>query len=303
MLCDFFGVIPGSRLCIECLSISLPPFFGLFVYLGSVFFSPALLTFLFFFQTSLLVQHGLPFFIFRFHIPFSLAFLSFFFLLLAQVLPQFAAQYGHDELMSSCNNFFGSRVLPRNDGAIQNWFFQTCFILLVQYLTLQKKAAIGSFLSFKAMDLQVPSLAVLSTENATLNDQLQWLYDFPFAALIRRPIFQTVLNNILKLLTSNQLLEYMDDRPYIPAMTHRIVKEMFRRFSLDTLELISRSFHVDHPFAKAMDFAIHKERMSGTITLLNPWSIRLFPPSCSKWVIRLDCKQCDRLFSTRKCLG
>ena len=274
-------MIPGSRLCIECLSISLPPFFGLSVYLGSVFFSvpsPALLTFLFVFQTSLLVQHGLPFFIFRFHIPFSLAFLSFFFLLFAQVLPQFAAQYGHDELMSLCNNFFGSRVLPRNDGAIQNWFFQTCFILLVQYLTLQKKAAIGSFLSFKAMDLQVPSLAVLSAENATLNDQLQWLYDFPFAALIRRPIFQTALNDILKSLTPNQLLEYMDDRPYNPAMTDRIVKEMFRRFSLDTLELISRSFHVDHPFAKAMDFAIHKERMSGMITVLNRWSIRLFPP-------------------------
>ena len=299
-------MIPGSRLCIECLSISLPPFFGLFVYLGSVFFLvplPALLTFLFVFQTPLLVQRGLPFFIFRFHIPFSLAFLSFFFLLLAQVLPQFTAQYGHDELMSLCNNFLGSRVLPRNDGAIQNWFFQTCFILLVQYLTLQKKAAIGSFLSFKGMDLQVPSLAVLSAENATLNDQLQWLYDFPFAALIRRPIFQTALNDILKSLTPNQLLEYMDDRPYNPAMTDRIVKEMFRRFSLDTLELISRSFHVDHPFAKAMDFAIHKERMSGTITLLNRWSIRLFPPPCSKWVIRLDCKQCDisieyRLFST-----
>ena len=158
------------------------------------------------------------------------------------------------------------------------------------------------------MDLQVPSLAVLSAENATLNDQLQWLYDFPFAALIRRPIFQTALNNILKSLTQNQLLEYMDDRPYNPAMTDRIVKEMFRRFSLDTLELISRSFHVDHPFAKAMDFAIHKEQMSGTITLLNRWSIRLFPPPCSKWVIRLDCKQCDisieyRLFSTRKYLG
>ena len=119
------------------------------------------------------------------------------------------------------------------------------------------------------MDLQVPSLAVLSAENATLNDQLQWLYDFPFAALIRRPIFQTALHNILKSLTSNELLEYMDDRPYNSAMTDRIVKEMFRRFSLDTLELISRSFHVDHPFAKAMDFAIHKERMSGTITLLN----------------------------------
>ena len=128
------------------------------------------------------------------------------------------------------------------------------------------------------MDLQVPSLAVLSAENATLNDQLQWLYDFPFAALIRRPIFQTALNDILKSLTPNQLLEYMDDRPYNPAMTDRIVKEMFRRFSLDTLELISRSFHVDHPFAKAMDFAIHKERMSGMITVLNRWSIRLFPP-------------------------
>ena len=166
-----------------------------------------------------------------------------------------------------------------------------------------KKGAIGSFLSFEAMDLQVPSLAVLSAENATLNDQLQWLYDFPFAALIRRPIFQTALNDILKSLTPNQLLQYMDDRPYNPAMTDRIVKEMFRRFSLDTLELISRSFHVDHPFAKAMDFAIHKERMSGRITLLNRWSIRLFPPPCSEWVMRLDCKQCDisieyRLFST-----
>ena len=167
-----------------------------------------------------------------------------------------------------------------------------------------KKGAIGSFLSFEAMDLQVPSLAVLCAENATLNDQLQWLYDFLFAALIRRPIFQTALNNILKSLTPNQLLEYMVNRHYNPAMTDRIVKEMFRRFSLDTLELISRSFHVDHPFAKAMDFAIHKERMSGMITVLNRWSIRLFPPlPCSKWVIRLDCKQCDisieyRLFST-----
>ena len=64
---------------------------------------PALLTFLFVFQTPFLVQHGLPFFIFRFGVPFSLAFLSFFFLLLAQVLPQFTAQYGHDELMSLCN--------------------------------------------------------------------------------------------------------------------------------------------------------------------------------------------------------
>ena len=140
-----------------------------------------------------------------------------------------------------------------------------------------KKGAIGSFLSFEAMDLQVPSLAVLSAENATLNDQLQWLYDFPFAALIRRPIFQTALNNILKSLTPNQLLEYMDDRPYNPAMTDRIVKEMFRRFSLDTLELISRSFHVDHPFAKAMDFAIHKRRMSGTVVLLNRWIVHTFP--------------------------
>ena len=140
-----------------------------------------------------------------------------------------------------------------------------------------KKAAIGSFLSFEAMDVQVPSLAVLSVENATLNDQLQWLYDFPFAALIRRPIFQTALNNILKSLTPNQLLEYMDDRPYNPAMTDRIVKEMFRRFSLDTLELISRSFHVDHPFAKAMDFAIHKRRMSGTVVLLNRWIVHTFP--------------------------
>ena len=137
-------MIPGSRLCNECLSFFLPPFFGLFVYLGSVFFAvppPALLTFLFVFQTPFLVQHGLPFFIFRFGIPFSLAFLSFFFLLLAQVLPQFTARYGHDELMSLCNNFLGSRVLTRNDGAIQNWFFQTCFILMVQYLTLQKKSS------------------------------------------------------------------------------------------------------------------------------------------------------------------
>ena len=156
--------------------------------------------------------------------------------------------------MSLCNNFFGSRILTRNDGAL---------------LDPTKKAAIGSFLSFEATDLQVPSLVVLSAENATLNDQLKWLYDFPFAALIRQPIFQTALNNILKSLTSNQLLEYTDDRPYNPAMTDRIVKEMFRQFSLDTLELISRSFHVDQPFAKAMDFAIHKERMSGTITLLN----------------------------------
>ena len=137
-------MIPGSRLRIECLSIFLPPFFGLFFCLGSVFFlvpvpAPALLTFIFVFQTPFLVQHGLPFFIFQFGIPFSLAFLSFFFLLLAQVLPQFTAQYGHDELMSLCNNFFGSCVLTRNDGAIQNWFFQTCFILMVQYLTLQKR--------------------------------------------------------------------------------------------------------------------------------------------------------------------
>ena len=81
------------------------------------------------------------------------------------------------------------------------------------------------------MDLQVPFLAVLSAENATLNDQLQWLYDFPFAALIRRPIFQTALNNILKSLTSNQLLEYMDDCPYNPAMTDRIVRDVSAIFS------------------------------------------------------------------------
>ena len=65
----------------------------------------------------------------------------FLFLLLAQVLPQFTPRYRHDELMSLCNNFFGSCVLTRNNGAIQNWFFQTCSILMVQYLTLQKKSS------------------------------------------------------------------------------------------------------------------------------------------------------------------
>ncbi|KAM7426659.1 hypothetical protein ABFA07_022084 [Porites harrisoni] len=140
------------------------------------------------------------------------------------------------------------------------------------------------------MDLQVPSLAVLSAENATLNDQLQWLYDFPFAVLIRRPIFQTALNDILKSLTPNQLLEYMDDRPYNPAMTHRIVKEMFRRFSLDTLELISRSFHVDHPFAEAMDFAIHKERMSDSHLVL---AHNIIDYSCSDGTLWLKCQDCQ----------
>ena len=43
------------------------------------------------------------------------------------------------------------------------------------------------------------------------------------------------------------------------------------------LELISRSFHVDHPFAKAMDFAIHKRRMSGMVVLLNRWIVHAFP--------------------------
>ena len=108
------GVIPCSRLCIECLSIFLPPFLGLLIQHHSVFLSVPLTAssaFLFVFQTPSLVQHGLPFFIFRFGIPFSLAFLSFFFLLLAQVLPQFTAPYGHDELMSLCNNLFGSPVL------------------------------------------------------------------------------------------------------------------------------------------------------------------------------------------------
>ena len=94
-------------------SIFVSPFFGLFVYLGSVVFSvppPALLTFVFVFQTPFPVLHGLPLFTFRFGIPFSLPFLSFFFLLLAQVLPQFTARYGHDELMSLCNNFLGGHA-------------------------------------------------------------------------------------------------------------------------------------------------------------------------------------------------
>ena len=108
------GVIPCSRPCIECLSIFLTPFFGLLIQHHSALLSVPSTAFsasLFVFQTPFLVQHGLPFFIFRFGIPFSLAFLSFFFLLLAQVLPQFTARYRHDELMSLCNNLFESPVL------------------------------------------------------------------------------------------------------------------------------------------------------------------------------------------------
>ena len=81
--------------------------------LALFFFSvppPALLTFVFVFQTPFPVLHGLPLFIFRFGIPFSLPFLSFFFLFWAQVLPQFTARYGHDELMSLCNNFLGGHA-------------------------------------------------------------------------------------------------------------------------------------------------------------------------------------------------
>ena len=114
LLFNLSGLIPCSRLCIECLPIFLPPFFGLLIQHHSVFLSVPSTAFsasLFVFQTPFLVQHGLPFFIFRFGIPFSLAFLSFFFLLLAQVLPQFTARYRHDELMSLCNNLFGSPVL------------------------------------------------------------------------------------------------------------------------------------------------------------------------------------------------
>ena len=147
------GVIPCSRPCIECLSIFLPPFFGLLIQHHSVFLSVPSTAFsasFFVFQTPFLVQHGLPFFIFRFGIPFSLAFLSFFFLLLAQVLPQFTARYGHDELMSLCNNLFESPVLSmgfRRIIIIIIYSIHRALIpngpkaleMMVQYLAIQKK--------------------------------------------------------------------------------------------------------------------------------------------------------------------
>ena len=62
-------------------------------------------------------------------------------------------------------------------------------------------------------------------------------------------------------------MQYAEDRPGNPNMTKKIVDELMSQFSLEGLEVISRSFHVDHPLARALDFAIHKGRMSGTVVL------------------------------------
>ena len=62
-------------------------------------------------------------------------------------------------------------------------------------------------------------------------------------------------------------MQYAEDRPGNPHMTKKIVDELMSQFSLEGLEVISRSFHVDHPLARALDFAIHKGRMSGTVVL------------------------------------
>lgn len=111
------------------------------------------------------------------------------------------------------------------------------------------------------------SLAVLSAKNVAPRDLLQWLYDFPFALPLESPDFHIVLNEAFESLTPNQLLEYMDRHPHNRAVIQTIAKEMSWRFSLGALEEISKSFHVDHPFSKAVDFSIHEKRMSGTITI------------------------------------
>lgn len=117
------------------------------------------------------------------------------------------------------------------------------------------------------MENQIPSLAVLSSKNMTLQDQVHFLYDFPFATILKRPFFQCILDEILQSLMPHQLMQYDEDRPGNPHMTKKIVDELMSQFSLEGLELISRSFHVDHPLARALDFAIHKGQMSGTVVL------------------------------------
>ena len=96
---------------------------------------------------------------------------------------------------------------------------------MVQYLAIQKSSLTrqSTILAFDSTENQIPLLAVLSGKNMTLQDQVHFLYDFPFATILKRPFFQCILDEILQ------------------------------------------SFHVDHPLARALDFVIHKRRMSGTV--------------------------------------
>ncbi|CAH3026491.1 unnamed protein product, partial [Porites evermanni] len=142
---------------------------------------------------------------------------------------------------------------------------------MVQYLTIQKSSLThhSTILAFDSMENQIPSLAVLSGKNMTLQDQVHFLYDFPFATILKQPFFQCILDEILQSLTPHQLMQYAEDQPGNPHMTKKIVDELMSPFSLEGLELISRSFHVDHPLARALDFAIHKRRMSESIHVLS----------------------------------
>ena len=47
------------------------------------------------------------------------------------------------------------------------------------------------------------------------------------------------------------------------------------------------------PLAKALDFAIHKRRMSGTVVLLNRWIVHTFPQLYPVKMVFLRCRQCN----------
>ena len=166
---------------------------------------------------------------------------------------------------------------------------------MVQYLAIQKSSLTrqSTILAFDSMENQIPLLAVLSGKNMTLQDQVHFLYDFPFATILKRPFFQCILDEILQSLTLHQLMQYAEDQPGNPHMTKKIVDELMSPFSLEGLELISRSFHVDHPLARALDFAIHKRRMSGTVVLLKRWVVHTFPQFYPVKMVFLRCRQCN----------
>ena len=101
------------------------------------------------------------------------------------------------------------------------------------------------------------------------------------------------LGRDIQSLTLHQLMQYAEDQPGNPHMTKKIVDELMSPFSLEGLELISRSFHVDHPLARALDFAIHKRRMSGTVVLLKRWVVHTFPQFYPVKMVFLRCRQCN----------
>ena len=84
---------------------------------------------------------------------------------------------------------------------------------MVQYLALQKSSLTrqSTILAFDSMENQIPSLAVLSGKNMTLQDQVHFLYDFPFATILKQPFFQCILDEILQSLALHQLMQYAAD--------------------------------------------------------------------------------------------